>query len=70
MAKKKRFAVVYEEEGGLFSVPLCRIIIDNETGVNYLCSIDTANGGISGITPLLDSNGNVVVTIPEKDPFE
>lgn len=70
MAKNKRFTVVYEDEGGLFDISLCRIIIDNVTGVNYLCSVDSGNGGISGITPLLDSNGNVVVTIPEKDPFE
>lgn len=35
------------------------IWVDNETGVNYLCYV---NGYAGGMTPLLDSAGNVVVT--------
>lgn len=67
---KKRFVTSYETEGGLFDVQQFRIIVDTETGVNYLCTVDGGNGGNSGITPLLNSDGSVVVTIPERDPFE
>ena len=36
---------------------IIRIIVDTETGVNYLM---TSGIGLSGITPLLDKNGNIV----------
>ena len=36
------------------------VIIDNETGVNYL--FVNAGGGAGGLTPLLDAKGNVIVT--------
>ena len=35
-----------------------KIIVDNETGVNYLFY---GSGSAGGITPLLDSKGNVVI---------
>ncbi|MBO4536185.1 MAG: xylan 1,4-beta-xylosidase [Bacteroidales bacterium] len=35
------------------------IIIDNETGVNYLF---VNSGYAGGLTPLLDAKGNVIVT--------
>ncbi|MBR6070402.1 MAG: xylan 1,4-beta-xylosidase [Ruminococcus sp.] len=36
-----------------------QILVDTETGVNY---INTVGEGYSGLTPLLDPNGNVVVS--------
>ncbi|HBB72295.1 MAG TPA: hypothetical protein DCZ71_06780 [Ruminococcus sp.] len=36
-----------------------QIIVDTVTGVNY---INTVGEGYSGLTPLLDSRGNVVVS--------
>ena len=51
----KRFDVLYKE-GALSGV---KIIVDKETGVNYLFSWD---GYAGGITPLLDQDGRVVVT--------
>ena len=51
--KAKRFVIKEEQDLGMGAV---RIIVDTVTGVNYLGS------GISpGITPLLDSSGNVVI---------
>lgn len=50
MAKKeKRFETTYTQGASL------SIIVDNETGVNYLVH-DT------GITPLLNKDGSIVVT--------
>lgn len=53
--KAKRFVVKEEQNLGMSAV---QIIVDTVTGVNYLNTVGTS---ISGITPLLDSNGNVVV---------
>ncbi|MDE7225829.1 MAG: hypothetical protein K2N49_03070, partial [Ruminococcus sp.] len=39
------------------------IIVDTVTGVNYM---NTVGSGTSALTPLLDSNGNVVVDEIEK----
>ena len=47
--KKKRFETIYTQGTSL------SIVVDTETGVNYLVH-DT------GITPLLDKNGTVVIT--------
>lgn len=52
--KEKRFKVKEEQSLGMGSV---QIIVDTKTGVNYL---HTMGAGQSGITPLLDENGNVV----------
>lgn len=52
----KRFEVREEQH---ISGGIVKIIVDTKTGVNYL----VASGmGVSGMTPLLDSNGKVVVT--------
>ena len=51
----KRFEQVYTQ-GVLKGM---EIWVDNETGVNYLVYV---NGNAGGMTPLLDSAGNVVVT--------
>ena len=60
MAKDKRFVKTYSQ-GGMSNT---EIWVDTKTGVNYLFH---QNGYASGITPLLDRDGNVVVTpvVPE-----
>ena len=57
MAKKKtRFETVHKE--GMMQV--IKIIVDKKTGVNYLCIMDGTVGSV-GITPLLDSEGKVII---------
>ncbi len=53
--KDKRFDVVYKDGG--FSG--CKVMIDRETGVNYLLSWE---GYAGGLTTLLDKNGNPVIS--------
>ena len=54
---KDRFVEVYNQ--GLVNVT--RIIVDTETGVNYLmASHNKANG--TGLTILVDQNGKPIVT--------
>ena len=53
--KAKRF--VWVEEEGVFKGTA--IIVDTMTGVNYLFA-QAGNSG--GLTPLLDENGNPIVT--------
>lgn len=54
--KTKRFVV--KEEQGLGMAGAVQIIVDTVTGVNYL---NTVGSSMNGITPLLDSNGNVII---------
>ena len=54
MAKEKRFERVYKQ-GGLES---CEILVDMETGVQYLFR---ASGYAGGLTPLLDAEGKPMV---------
>ena len=58
MAREKRFSI--DEKNGVSMLTTAFVIIDNETGVNYL--FVNAGGGAGGLTPLLDSKGNVVIT--------
>ncbi|WP_027632370.1 DUF6440 family protein [Clostridium hydrogeniformans] len=53
--KEKRFEVKLKENIGATYV---LILVDKITGVNYL---GTLGGATSGLTPLLDENGEVVV---------
>lgn len=53
--KGKRF-IVKEDKGLLFGAVY--IVVDTNTGVNYLM---TVGSGPSGMTPLLDSDGKVVI---------
>lgn len=53
--KEKRFITKEDYSLGLGGV---YIIVDVKTEVNYLLTIGT---GFNGITPLLDSNGKVVI---------
>ena len=54
MAKDKRFVKVYSQGMGSTT-----ILVDSETGVNYLF---VQSGYAGGLTPLLDHEGNVVVS--------
>lgn len=56
MAKKeKRFLKTYSQG----TVDVIEILVDQETGVNYLFR---SNGYASGMTPLLDREGRPVLT--------
>lgn len=60
MAKNgDRFEVVLEEGSQLRNEGFRQILVDKVTGVNYL--LWKAGYG-AGITPLLDSDGKVIVT--------
>lgn len=60
MAKKqKRFEKVYEESNFGAGVTTA-VILDRETGVNYM--LVTAVGGGSSITPLLGRDGQPVIS--------
>ncbi len=60
MAKKEeRFEVIFKDGSQLKYEGIRQILVDKETGVNYLCW--TAGNG-AAITPLLDSEGRVIVT--------
>ena len=63
MAKKeKRFEVIFKDGSQISEAGMRQIIVDKETGVHYL----TWKAGYgAGITPLLDSEGKVVVIKPE-----
>jgi len=52
---KSRFVVKSKEHvsGGII-----KIVVDTETGVNYLI---TSGMGLSGMTPLLDKEGKIVI---------
>ena len=56
---KERFEVIFRDGGGLKDEGDRQILVDKETGVNYLCW--KSGYGVS-ITPLLDSEGKVIVT--------
>ncbi|MHC1685341.1 MAG: DUF6440 family protein [Clostridiaceae bacterium] len=51
----ERFEVVYRQG----NVNSCEILVDKETGVNYLFS---KSGYAGGLTPLLDENGKPIIT--------
>lgn len=59
MAKKeKRFVVTYSHGGG-FTGPATYILVDKETGINYLYASGSYGGGV---TPLLNRDGTPVIT--------
>lgn len=57
--KEERFEIVFKEGSQLKDEGLRQILVDKETGVNYLC---WKAGYGSAITPLLDAEGRVVIT--------
>lgn len=56
MAEKRFEIKEYQTNGLLHSF---EIIVDKETGVNYLL---VKNGYGAGLTPLLDENGKTIIT--------
>ena len=54
MSKEKRFEKTYSQ-----SLGTVEIWVDTETGVNYLFR---QSGYAGGLTPLLDRDGNPVIT--------
>lgn len=57
---KERFEIIYKEGSQLKNAGVRQILVDKENcGVNYLV---WSTGYAGGITPLLDANGNVVIT--------
>lgn len=60
MKKNNRFIVKENARLGLGAI---QIIVDTETGVNYLLG---SLGDGCGITPLLDKNGNIQIDDVEK----
>lgn len=57
MAMEKRFEKIYSQG----SLTFMEIWVDKQTGVNYLYH---QSGYSGGLTPLLDSEGKVVITPP------
>ena len=56
--KEERFEVTFREGSWLKDEGIRQILVDKKTGVNYLCW----NSGFgASITPLLDSEGKVIV---------
>lgn len=55
----KRFIKTYSQ--GVSNIS--EIWVDTETGVNYLFH---SGGYAGGLTPLLDGNGDIVITPPDK----
>ena len=58
MAKEKRFIKIYSQEMGS-----TMILVDKETGVNYLF---ISSGYSGGLTVLLDKDGKPVITPVEE----
>ena len=56
--KEERFDVVFTDGSQTKESGMRQILVDGETGVNYLV---WKSGYGGGITPLLDSEGNVVI---------
>lgn len=56
--KEERFEVVFTDGSQMKDSGMRQILVDRETGVNYLV---WKSGYAGGITPLLDSEGKVVI---------
>lgn len=57
--KKKRFETIFEQG----TINRYKVIVDQETGINYLYASEGSGGGI---TVLLDSEGKPVITKKER----
>ena len=57
--KDTRFVIVLKEGNSLKDEGLRQILVDKETGVNYLA---LKSGYGLGITPMLDKDGKSIVT--------
>ena len=54
-----RFIITEKQGGTLKDTGLLKVIVDRETGVNYLW---IQSGYAGGLTPLLDAEGKPIVT--------
>ncbi len=63
MKKDNRFIIVSKEGSSLKDDGIRQILVDRETGVNYL-AIKSGYG--LGVTPLLDREGKPIITEVEK----
>ena len=54
-----RFIITEKQGGSLKDTGLIKVIVDRETGVNYLWH---GYGNAGGLTPLLNADGTPVVT--------
>ena len=61
--KEKRFIKVYSDGGGFAGVATY-ILVDKQTGVNYIYA---SSGYGGGITPLLDREGKPIITTVPKE---
>ncbi len=59
MDGKKRFEILYKEGNALVGEGQRCVLVDKETGVNYLF---IQAGYAGGLSPLLDAEGRPVVT--------
>ena len=59
MTKTQRFEVVYKDGSQFKDEGVRQILVDKETGVNYLV---WHSGYAGGITPLLDAEGKPIIT--------
>ena len=59
---KERFEVIFTDGSAMKESGVRQILVDKETGVHYLA---WKSGYGAGITPLLDSEGKVVVAKTE-----
>ena len=57
--KEERVEVIFRDGISLKDEGIRQNLVDKETGVNYLC---WKSGYGAGITPLLDSEGKVIIT--------
>ena len=62
--KTDRF-VCTEVSGGAFDACQCRVLVDRQTGVNYLW---TTSGYSGGLTVMVDADGRPIVTsVPREE---
>ena len=61
MAKKDKRFIVTHREGAM---AVCKVVVDKETGVNYLF---VEEGYAGGLCPLLDRDGKPVITMVGSD---
>lgn len=59
--KRNRFEEIYHQGGG-FTIEVTKILLDRETGVQYLYH---ESGTAGGLTPLLGKDGKAVVSLVE-----
>lgn len=59
MKKDKRFEIVEHEGKWYKDSGLVQVIVDQETGVNYLW---VKSGYAGGLTPLLDADGKPIIS--------